>query len=38
MKTLWCGNFSRIDRGSLKLVASTSSGLPAIHSDRSMAS
>jgi hypothetical protein len=38
MNSSLCGNFSNSDAGLPKLVASTSGGLPATHSDRSMSS
>jgi hypothetical protein len=38
MNTSLRGNFSKRDAGLPKLVASTSSGLPAIHSERSISS
>jgi hypothetical protein len=38
MKTSWRGNFSKSEAGLPKLVASTSSGFPAIHCDRSIVS
>ncbi len=38
MNTSFFGNFWNSEAGLLKLVASTSGGLPAIHSDRSISS
>jgi hypothetical protein len=37
MKTSLRGNFSNKDAGLLKFVAKTSTGLPAIHAERSIA-